>query len=34
MNLTKVAKDLYSKNYETLVKELNKHDMNTWKDSL
>lgn len=34
MNLTKVAKDLYSKNYETLVKELNKHDTNTWKDSL
>ena len=34
INLTKVVKDLYSKNYKTLVKELNKYDMNTWKDSL
>ena len=34
INLTKVVKDLYSKNYKTLVKELNKYDMNTWKDIL
>lgn len=33
INLTKELKDLYTKSYETLMKEI-EEDSNTWKDTL